>query len=190
MEDRIKTFLKELKIYGIENDIPNVTEYVGQFLNDQIRKNTPKNILEIGCANGYSTIWMAEAAQSIGAKIHSIDFSEPSMEEARSNISKVGFEDCVNLYLGNALDLIKEFPSDLQFDFVFVDGQKKKYIDFWNAIQLRLSEKAVIVFDDMKLFSDKTKSLSDAVEKLTGFDKQILPDGDDAILVLTKNNNE
>jgi len=38
---------------------------------------------QLGCANGYSTIWLAEAVSVNGGKILSIDFSKPSFEAAK-----------------------------------------------------------------------------------------------------------
>lgn len=187
MNQEIQSYLKELKQYGIENDIPNVTEYVGQFLNMLVRIKSPKNILEIGCANGYSTIWMAEVAKSVNAKIYAIDHSKPTFEAAKKNISTMGFDDVVKFYFGDAINVINNFSSDLLFDFVFVDGEKGNYLDFWNVIQPRLSKKSVIVFDDMVLFPEKTKNFSEAVKDLPGYDQLSLPDGDDGILLLIKN---
>ncbi|MFH1410438.1 MAG: methyltransferase domain-containing protein, partial [Patescibacteria group bacterium] len=89
-KDLIK-FLKELRAYGVKNNIPNVTEEVGRFLNMLIRIKNSKMILEIGCANGYSTLWMAEAAKAVGARVHTIDFSRPSLAQAKDNVAIAGF---------------------------------------------------------------------------------------------------
>jgi len=187
MDQKLIKYLKDLKEYGIKNDIPNVTERVGRFLNMLIKIKSPKNILEIGCANGYSTIWMAEAAKSVGAKIYAIDHSRPSMAEARRNLLESGLQRYVDFTFGDAIEAIEQYPSDLKFDFVFVDGEKRKYLDFWNVIQSRLSDRAVIVFDDMIAFPGKTKSFSDFIKSVEGFDQVLLPiDEDDGILLLTK----
>ncbi len=187
MGSKLQILLKDLKKHGIENDIPNVTEHVGQFLNMLIRIKAPKNILEIGCANGYSTIWMAESAKLIDAKIHAIDHSKPTFEDAKKNLMESGLQSYVNFYFGDAVEVINSFPSDLLFDFVFVDGEKGSYLDFWNAIKPKLSEKSVVIFDDMVLFPEKTKNFSEAIKNETGFDQLMIPDGDDGILMLIKN---
>lgn len=188
MDQKIQNYLRQLKEYGIKNDIPNVTEEVGQFLNMLIKIKCPKNILEIGCANGYSTIWMAEAAKLIGSQIYSIEHSRPSMLEAKNNISQIGFENIVDIIFDDAINAISKFPSNLMFDFVFIDGEKRSYLDFWNIIQDRLNPHAIIVFDDMMAFPEKTKSFSKLIKSVTDFDQILLPvDGDDGILFLVKN---
>jgi len=44
-------FLSKLKKYGLENEIPNISEKNARFLRDIISLSKAKNILEIGTAN-------------------------------------------------------------------------------------------------------------------------------------------
>ena len=116
--------------FRIENDIPNVTEVGGRFLNMLIKMTQAKQVLEIGCANGYSTIWMAEAVRKNGGKVSTIDFSKPTFEAAKKNLAKAGLSDYVNFYFGNALVVILDIEEPEQFVFIFVDGEKKSYWAF------------------------------------------------------------
>ncbi len=187
MDKKLIDFLKELKLYGIEQNIPNVTERGGQFLNMLVKIAKAQSVLEIGCANGYSTIWLAEAVSAIEGKIHAIDHSEPTFKSAKENLDKAGLSDRVDFYFGNALEVIPTInPSD-SFDFVFVDGEKRSYWDFWEAILPRLSEGALVVFDDVISFPHKTKPFLEKIKNVPGFDQVILPiDGNDGILLLTR----
>ncbi len=186
MNQQLTTFLKELKQYGIKENIPNVTETVGKFLNIMIKIKEPKNILEIGCANGYSTIWMAEAAKKIKSKITTIDFSEPTFKEAQKNIQEVGFNKIVDFHLGNALKIIPSF-KDKKFDFIFIDGQKRSYLDFWNLIQNKMTSDAIVIFDDILAFHKKTESLVKHLKKEINFEQVVLPiDEVDGILMLIR----
>ena len=119
MNQELLGFLKELKQYGIENDIPNVTERGGRFLNMLVKMTGAKQILEIGCANGYSTIWLADAVKQNGGKIYAIDHSKPTFESAKKNLVKVGLSDTVDFYFGNALEVIESIINPDLFDFVF-----------------------------------------------------------------------
>jgi predicted O-methyltransferase YrrM len=189
MDRNFLKYLSELKVYGVKNNIPNVSEDTGRFLNALVRMKKPKNILEIGCANGYSTIWMAEAAKNVGAKIHAIDKSRPTFEQAKINIPKAGFGDVVEFYFGDAISVINGFSPELMFDFIFVDGEKRSYLDFWKTVESRLKKGGITVFDDMIAFPEKTKNFAKYIETLKGFDKILLPaDTDDGILLLVKNN--
>lgn len=186
MNPKLTQFLKDLKQYGIKENIPNVTETGGKFLNSIINIKKPKHILEIGCANGYSTLWMADAAKKVGADIKTIDFSKPTFNEAKENIKKMDFENLVDFTLGNALKVIPTLP-DKKFDFVFIDGQKKSYLDFWTAIQPKLTDDPLIIFDDIMAFPEKTKPLMEAMNHVVNFEWVVLPiDKTDGILMVTK----
>ncbi len=187
MKEDLKKYLGGLRVYGVENDIPNVTNEVGSFLNMLIQVKRPKIILEIGCANGYSTIWMAEAAEKVGAKLYTIDHSAPTYAEAQKNIAEVGFSDFVEFSFGDAVEIITQMNEGLKFDFVFVDGQKASYLDFWKVIQDRLVPGAVIIFDDMMAFPEKTKEFHDFMQSEEGIEQLLIPiDGNDGILVVIK----
>lgn len=52
----IKNYLKNLKKSGIERKIPNISEQNAEFIGKILAEKNPKNILEIGTANGYSAL--------------------------------------------------------------------------------------------------------------------------------------
>jgi len=187
MRKDLCNYLNKLRAYGIANNIPNVTDEVGKFLNIMIRIKKPKTILEIGCANGYSTIWMAEAASDTGSKLVTVDHSAPTFSEAQKNLEDVGFSELVEFNFGDAREVIPAWDTSRKFDFVFVDGQKASYIDFWKLLQNRLNPGAVLVWDDMMAFPEKTKSFSVAIENIDGYDQLLIPiDLNDGILLMIK----
>lgn len=75
-------FLKQLKSYGIQNDIPNISEENAAFLRKIIRERDVQHLLEIGSANGYSTIHFASELEKTGGQITSIEFSQVAYEQA------------------------------------------------------------------------------------------------------------
>ncbi len=187
MNSELKTYLENLRAYGLKHDVPNVTDEVGQFLNMMIQVRKPKRVLEIGCANGYSTIWMAEAAKKTDTKVHTIDHSKPTFEQAKNNLEETGLSECVIFHFGDAVEVISEMPASQQFDFVFVDGEKASYLNFWNAIENRLLNGAVVVFDDMMAFPQKTQAFYEFIQTADGVDQLLIPiDGDDGILLVIK----
>lgn len=187
MNHYLQGYLKELRAYGAENNIPNVTDEVGKFLNMMIQIKRPENILEIGCANGYSTIWMAESADKVGAKIHTIDHSAPTFEEAKKNLEKAGLSQAVDFHFGSAVEVISRMDVDLKFDFVFVDGEKASYLDFWKAVWPRLVSGAVVVFDDMIAFPQKTGIFYEFIRSAEGIGQLLIPiDQNDGILLVLK----
>ena len=62
-------FLASLREFGYQNDIPNVSPTMGRFLHDLVIATKSSRVLELGTANGYSTIWMASALRELDEKI-------------------------------------------------------------------------------------------------------------------------
>ena len=61
----ITQYLRELKKNSLERNIPNITENNARFITDRIQKQSPSHILEIGTANGYSTLCFAQILRQI-----------------------------------------------------------------------------------------------------------------------------
>ena len=102
-------------------------------------------------------------------------------------MDKAGLSDVVSFYFGNALDIIPDIKESELFDFVFVDGEKRSYWDFWEAIQNRLEAESVIVFDDVLSYPHKTEYFMKKIKDVVGFTQVVLPvDGDDGVLILYK----
>lgn len=187
MNESLESYLAILKQFGIENNIPNVTEIGGRFLHMLVLMNESKSVLEIGSANGYSTLWLSDAVRQNGGRVTSIDFSAPTYQQAKKNIDEAGFSDIVDFHFGNALSVIPDFPNGTLFDFVFVDGEKRSYFDFWKVIQPFLEPCAVIIFDDVLAFPDKTQPFLQSIKSVKGFSQVLLPiDEGDGVLLMRK----
>lgn len=152
-----ESFLKELKQYWLENEIPNVSETNAQFLRDLIKIKQAKRVLEIGTANGYSTIHMAIELEKLSWHIDSIEFSERAHGLATENIKKVELEKTTNLYLWNAIDIIPNLENGYQM--IFIDGMKKRTKDFFLLSYDKLETWGIIIIDDVMLFREKMQDL-------------------------------
>ncbi len=180
-----KKFLINLKKYGIENDIPNISETTGEMLSFLIKHKKVKSLLEIGCANGYSTIWFADALEKTGGKMVSYDVSFPSFEEAKKNLKDTTLDHLVDFRFGDAKILLKNVKE--KFDFVFIDARKSFYHIFWQLIKPLLTENALVVCDDVIKFKDKMKEFYEVIEAEKEFEKCIIPvDFDDGIMLIQR----
>lgn len=107
---------------------------------------SPKNILEVGTFTGYSALCMAEALPADG-ELHTIEIND-EMEDFLLNVfDEAGTDGAkVKLHIGDALDII---PSlDLTFDVVFMDGNKRHYVQYLDAVYPKLREGGVIIADN------------------------------------------
>lgn len=105
----------------------------------------PENILEIGTYTGYSAISMAYALNDT-AKIHTIEINDELYDFSNSFIKKAGVENKIIQYTGSALKIIPEL--EIEFDLVFIDGDKKEYPEYYNLVIDKLKKGGVILADN------------------------------------------
>ncbi|HLO58271.1 MAG TPA: class I SAM-dependent methyltransferase [Bacteroidales bacterium] len=115
----------------------NVPASDGKLLYDIILKNNYKNALEIGTSTGHSGIWMAWALSKTGGKLTTIEINERRYNEALENFKKAGLIDYIDARLADAHELVKTLPGP--FDFVFSDADKDWYVNYFRAIDPKLS---------------------------------------------------
>ena len=177
-------FVKQLRIYGQENEVPNITDVNARFLRDLIKIKWVQNMLEIGTANGFSGIQFWFELEKIGWKLTSIDFSEKSHLEAIENIRQVGLDTITTLILGNELDEIPKLKDS--FDFVFIDGMKRRTVDFLSLVLDSVEVGGIIVIDDVIKFKDKMVWLYEYLEANNIVFNTIPIDEDDGIIMIIK----
>lgn len=185
MEESDIQFLQQLKIDCTQNDVPAVPEVVARFLYDQILKYNIESALEIGSAWGYSTLWLTHALEQTNGHLTSIEHSAPSVEITKENIKKADRAHFVDVHLGNAQDIIPLLHK--KFDFAFIDGRKRDYKEFLDVVKPKLTPNAVIIFDNVKKFPEKTQHFWDYVENQHEFEYEALSlTDDDGLLILRK----
>lgn len=55
----VSLHLKKIKTTSLKREIPNISEQNAEFLKCLIQEKKPKHLLEVGTANGYSTLQFA-----------------------------------------------------------------------------------------------------------------------------------
>jgi caffeoyl-CoA O-methyltransferase len=104
-----------------------------------------KRVLELGTYSGYSSISMA-AGLPAGGRIDTCEVDETHAEVARRYIEEAGYSDRITVHLGPALETISQLEGE--FDFVFIDADKENYVNYYEAVLPRLSERGLIAADN------------------------------------------
>ena len=147
MVDENKVLLKEIEKYAKENKVPIMQKDGIKFLTNYVQEQGVKNILEVGTAIGYSAICMALVDPKI--KITTIERDEERIAEAKENIKKVGVEEKINIYEGDAVEILPTMND--KYDVVFIDAAKGKY-PFFLEHALRMLKDDGIIFADNILY--------------------------------------
>ena len=106
----------------------------------------PEKIVELGTFTGYSAICMAKGTAP-ETHIHTIELNDELEAIIRKFICKAGLEKRITLHIGNALDIIPKIEGP--FDLVFIDGDKRQYPQYYEAVFPRLKPGGYIIADNI-----------------------------------------
>ena len=137
--------LESLKQYARERYIPVMLDDTRELLFNTVRQRLPKRILEIGTAIGYSGIIMLTASPN--AVLNTIEFSEQSVALARENFKELGLTDRVNIFVGDAREIVPLLTG--KYNFIFLDGPKGQYKYFYPYLTDLLEVNGTLVCDNV-----------------------------------------
>lgn len=162
--------LTEMENYAKENNVPIMEKEGIEFLENFIKENNSKSILEIGSAIGYSAIKMALIRDDI--HITTIERDKERYDEAVKNIKYHNLEDRINIIFGDALEVEVEGSYDL----IFIDAAKSQSIKFFTKYEKVLIDDGFIITDNINFhgltFSDKpapTRNLRQMIRKIKDY---------------------
>ncbi len=147
----------------------------GRFLEALVWTAQPALVLELGTYSGYSALSMA-AALPPGGRIVTCELSEAHADFAQRHIDASPYADRIELRRGPALDTVAAL--DGPFDLVFIDADKPNYLNYYEAVLPKLSERGLIAADNT-LWSGRVaedEDQSDAAVALRAFNDGVRAD--------------
>ena len=197
----MKNLIMEMEEYAKDNNVPIIEKESIAYIMKLIKKQNIKNILEIGSAIGYSSILMASVAPDV--HVTTIERDQPRYMECLKNIKKAHFEDKVDVYFQDALDINL---VDVSYDLIFIDAAKGQYTNFFEKFKYFLDKGGIIICDNIKFHgyvgskdNIESKNLRQLVGKLEDFttflkdndefDTEFVDLGDGLSISVRKNDN-
>ena len=159
----------------------NITPETGQFLDILVREAKPARILELGTSNGYSTIWLARAAKSVGTTIDTVDMLPSKTEAARQNLAEAGLLDVVTLHTATVDEFLASF-DDQSADFIFLDSDRGQYVTWWPEL-LRVLKFGTLVVDNASSHPEEVAELRELIRERRNLDAVVLPIGKGELVV-------
>ncbi len=143
-----KQELAKIKQKALEDHIPIIMDDTLEVVSKILREAKPNKILEVGTAVGYSAICFSEYLQK-GGTIDTIERDIDRIKEAKENIKKAEVEEKINIYDGDAVEILPTLTE--KYDVIFIDAAKGKY-PFFLSQALRMSHKGSIIIADNVLY--------------------------------------
>ena len=139
-------YLREMEIYADENNVPIIQKEVRCFLGMLLKYKAPKNIVELGTAIGYSSLFFSQYIKD-GGKIITFEREKDYYDIATDNISKMGKSDCIDVIFGDAYENVKKI--DGKFDMIFMDANKSMYRYYFDILFPMLNVGGIIICDNI-----------------------------------------
>lgn len=141
-----KKELDKIKEKALEEHIPIIMDDTLSVIEKYLKNKKPKRILEIGTAVGYSAMCFSNFLDEDGI-IDTIERDEERVKEAKINIEKVGVKEKINIYEGDAVEILPTLNE--KYDAVFIDAAKGKYPFFLKEALRMIKEDGVIFADNI-----------------------------------------
>ena len=192
MDEGLSTLLAELEHAGAENDeraaeradrLLNITHDTGVFLNLLARAVKARRIVEVGTGNGYSTLWLAEAARATGGRVDTVEHSPAKARLAAANFVRAGLAEWIGQHQGEAGPFLAGLPA-AAVDFLFLDAERGEYPEYWPDVQRVLVPNGLIVVDNAISHAAELEPFASAVTATRGFQTSLVPVGKGEWLIL------
>jgi predicted O-methyltransferase YrrM len=160
------------RLHRFRNVEPETAELLGVL----IRATGARRVLELGTSNGYSTIWLADAAEATGGRVVSVDADAARTELARANLRNAGLGDRVELRTEDAAGTLAR-SEDGTWGFVFLDAERPAYAGYVRDLARVLAPGGLLAVDNVQSHAHELIEFTAAIERQATFTETVVPVG-------------
>lgn len=141
---KIEELKFEMEEYAQKNNVPIIRDGGLEALIEILEDLKPTRVLEIGTAIGYSAIMINN---HFNCEVVSIEYNEQMYYQAQVNVRKA---DKIEKIFLNYSDALEFDNNDIgEFDVIFVDAAKAKYLKYFNKFEINLADNGTFIFDNV-----------------------------------------
>jgi predicted O-methyltransferase YrrM len=161
----------------------NVEPETAALLGVLVRARAAPRVLEIGTSNGYSTIWLADAAQATKGSLVSLEIDPARSALARAHLARAGLDDVADLRTADAGEALAAFPDDA-FDLVFLDAERPAYPGYWPDLVRTLVPGGLLAVDNVLSHAAEVEPFRRLVAADARVTPALVPTGAGVLLVV------
>jgi predicted O-methyltransferase YrrM len=162
----------------------NVEPETAELLGVLVRAERAGRVLEIGTSNGYSTIWLADAAEATGGKVLTVEVEPARTALAREHVARAGLEDRVDFRTEDAAQTLPALP-DQAFELTFLDAERPHYAGYWPDLRRTLAPGGLLAVDNAISHAGELVDFRAVVDADADVTQALVPVGAGLLLVVT-----
>jgi predicted O-methyltransferase YrrM len=193
LDHRLSGLLEELHREGIEHDqgkadrlerLRNLEPASASVLALLVRATGARRVLELGTSDGYSTLWLADAVDSVGGRLLSVDVDATRSALAAQNLDRGGVSDVVELRVEDAAETLRA-SRDAAWDMIFLDAERPAYTSYWPDLVRVLRPGGLLVIDNVLSHAEEVREFRETAQTDARVSAEALvPTGAGPLLVL------
>jgi predicted O-methyltransferase YrrM len=154
----------------------NVEPDTAELLGVLLRATGAQRILELGTSNGYSTIWLADAAEDTGGRVLSVDVEPARTELARANLASAGLDGRVELRTEDAAATLAS-SADAAWQLVFLDAERPAYPDYLPDLIRTLAPRGLLAIDNVISHAHELTEFTALIDAVPALTQTVVPVG-------------
>ncbi|PZP60164.1 MULTISPECIES: O-methyltransferase [Pseudoxanthomonas] len=183
--DALQALKAELFAHGERNDavqqargarMLNITPDTGEFLAVLVRATQARRVLEIGTSNGYSTLWLAEAAAAIGGRVTTLEFAPDKWRLAQLTFARSGLAGTIDALQADAGVWLAS-AGEASVDLMFLDADRDRYLAWWPDLRRVLRPGGTLVVDNAVSHAAELAAFEAGLRADAAFTCALLPVG-------------
>ena len=184
MNESRRRFADELYTASLAHDrgLPRLERFrnlepgTAELLGILIRACDARRILELGTSNGYSTIWLADAAEATGGSVVSVDLDPARTGLARENLARARLTERVRLLTEDAGTTLAS-AADREWDFIFLDSERPAYAGYLPDLVRALKRGGVLAIDNALSHEHELIEFTSLVQEVESLTQTLVPIG-------------
>ena len=192
MDHRVSALLDEIYARSREHDAQqpdrldrwrNVEPDTARMMAVLVRALAPSRLLELGTSNGYSTIWLADAARAVGGHLVTVEVDPACAAHANDNLRRAEFDAEVEVRIGDAGSVLTT-SGDGAWDFIFLDAERPAYVSYWPDLVRVLARGGLLVVDNVISHASELADFRELITADRRVSDALVPTGAGALLVV------
>ena len=185
MSPELDALLHELEAFGADNDrqhterahrMLNITRDTGELLQVLVLGSNAKRILEIGTSNGYSTLWLAEAARQTGGHVTTLEYNPDKITLSTRNFARAGLAKHITQKLTDAGDYLQKADTE-SVALIFLDSERSEYLGWWPDLRRVLARGGTLVVDNATSHAEQLVDFFATIREDADFTTALVPIG-------------